>query len=146
MLPLRNVGILYKTTHYLPQKALFMLYNSFILPYITYMYCNIVWAACANTKINSIYILQKKALRICTGSQFLAHTDPIFYELKTLKVHDLNSLQSLIFMFKYTNNLLPRSFQNFFTLNNTIHSYPMNSQFFKFSFGQSQNSYCSKVH
>ena len=51
----------------------------------------------------------KKALRICSGSQLLAHTDPLYYELKTLKVHDLNSLQSFIFMFKYTNNLLPGS-------------------------------------
>ena len=78
----RNVGILYKTKIYLPQKALFLLCHSLILPYITY--CNIVWATCAKNKINYIYILQKKALRICTGSQFLAHTDQLFYELKTL--------------------------------------------------------------
>ena len=64
----RNVGILYKTTHYLPPKALFMLYNSFILPYITY--CNIVWAACAKTKINSIYILKKKLLGFVLDHNF----------------------------------------------------------------------------
>ena len=99
-----------------------MLYNSLILPYITY--CNLVWATSAKTNINPIFLLQKKALRICTGSQYLAHTNPLFYELKTLKVYDINSLQSLLFMFKYKNNLLPRSFRNFFVLNSAIHSYP----------------------
>ena len=118
----RNIGILYKTKIYLPKDALFMLYNSLILPYITY--CNIVWATCAKTKTDTIYMLQKKALRICTGSHFLAHTDPLFCDFKTLKVIDINSVQSLIFMYKYKNNLLPRSFRNFFTVNNAIHSYP----------------------
>ena len=99
-----------------------MLYNSLILPYITY--CNLVWATSSKTKINTIYLLQKKALRICTGSQYLAHSNPLFHKLKTLKVFDINSLQGLIFMFKYTHNLLPHSFQDFFTLNSTIHSYP----------------------
>ena len=118
----RNVGILYKTKHYLPKNILVMLYNSLILPYVSY--CNLVWATSAKTKINSIYLLQKKALRICTGSQYLAHTNPLFYELKTLKVSDINTLQNLLFMFKYTNKLLPHSFKNFFTLNSAIHSYP----------------------
>ena len=76
----------------------------------------------AKTKIDPIHLLQKKAIRICTGSQYLAHTNPLFNELKTLNVFHINSLQSLLFMFK--NNLLPYSFHNFFILNSTIHSYP----------------------
>ena len=99
-----------------------MLYNSLILSYISY--CNLVWATGAKTKIDPINLLQKKAIRICTGSQYLAHTNPLFNELKTLNVFHINSLQSLLFMFKYKNNLLPYSFHDFFTLNSTIHSYP----------------------
>ena len=118
----RNIGILYKTRNYLPKKALFLLYNSLILPYINY--CNLVWATSAKTKINSIHLLQKKAIRICTGAQYLAHTNSLFSNLKTLKVFDINSLQSLIFMYKYKNKLLPPSFHDFFTLNSAIHSYP----------------------
>ena len=117
----RNVGILYKTTNYLPKTTLFMLYYSLILSYITY--CNLVWATGAKTKIDPIHLLQKKGIRICTGSQYLAHTYPLFNELKTLNVIHINSLQSLLFMFKFKNNLLPYSFHNFFTLNSTIHSY-----------------------
>ena len=54
----------------------------------------------------------------------LAHTNSLFSHLKTLKVVDINTLQSLIFMYKYKNKLLPASFHDFFTLNSAIHSYP----------------------
>ena len=78
-----------------------------------------------------ILLLQKKALRICTGSSYRENSDPLFCKLKTLKITDINSLQVAIFMFKYSNNQLPSSFQSLFTLNNTIHSYPTrNSQNF----------------
>ena len=105
----------------IPCFTLVMLYNSLILPYITY--CNLVWATSAKTKINSIYSLQKKALCIYTGSPYLSHTSPIFYKLKTLTAFDINSLQSLLIMFKYLNNMLPLSFQNFYTMNEATHSY-----------------------
>ena len=106
-----------------------MLYNSLLLPYMTY--CNLIWASGGKTKINSIYLLQKKALRLCTGSHYLKHTDPLFSKLKTLHIFDINTLQSLIFMYKYKNKLLPESFKDFFTLNSDIHSYPTrNSQNF----------------
>ena len=118
----RNVGILYKMKKYIPCNTLVMLYNSLILPYVSY--CNLVWATCAKTKINSIHLLQKKAIRICTGSPYLSHTSPLFHKLKTLTVFDINSMQSLLLMFKYLNNMLPLSFQNFYTMNKTIHSYP----------------------
>ena len=72
----RSVGIINKLKFLLPHTTLFLLYNTLVLPYITY--CNIVWANCGVTKLNSIILLQKRTLRICTGSLFLAHTDPLF--------------------------------------------------------------------
>ena len=82
------------------QRLLSLCYTiiSLILPYITY--CNLIWATGAKTKLDHIHLLQKKAIRICTGSQYLAHTNPLFNELKTLNVFHINSLQSLLFMFK----------------------------------------------
>ena len=125
----RGIGILFKLKPFVPQTALFLLYNTMVLPYITY--CNIVWASCAKTKLTPILLLQKKALRICTGSSYRENSDPLFCKLKTLKITDINSLQVAIFMFKYSNNQLPSSFQSLFTLNNTIHSYQTrNSQNF----------------
>ena len=125
----KGIGILLKLKEILPPETLFLLYNSLILPHITY--CNIVWATCCKSRLNSILLLQKKALRICTNSNYLAHTNPLFHQLKTLNVFDINRLQTAIFMFKYTNNQLPAPFDHLFTFNKDIHSYPTrNSQNF----------------
>ena len=48
------------------------------------------------TKLDHIFLLQKKAVRICTKSSYLSHTDPLFKSL-----YDINTLQIAIFMFKY---------------------------------------------
>ena len=118
----RNIGILYKLKDLLKEKSLFILYNALILPYITY--CNIVWANSNKTRIQSVHLLQKRALRICTHSHYLSRSEPLFQNLKTLKIHDIHTLQSAIFMFKYTTNTLPSSFHNLYSANFNFHSYP----------------------
>ena len=35
-----------------------------------------------NLKNNQIYLLQKKAIRLCAGSDFYDHTDPLFYRFR----------------------------------------------------------------
>ena len=54
----RSVGIINKLKFLLPHTTLFSLYNTLVLPYITY--CNIVWANCGVTKLNAILLLQKR--------------------------------------------------------------------------------------
>jgi len=117
----KAIGILWKLKPILTKRILLVLYNSFVLPYINY--CNIVWGNCNKSKIESLFLLQKKAIRVCTHSAYLAHTDPLFKQLNTLKVHDLHTYQSAIFMFKHTTHLLP-FFHDAFTQNTNIHSYP----------------------
>ena len=118
----KGLGIINKLKYILPQSTLFLLYNTLILPYITY--CNIVWANCGVTKLHPILLLQKRAIRLCSGSDFLAHTNPVFCRFKILKVNDLNTFQVAIFMFKYINKQLPSSFNDLFILNNALHHYP----------------------
>ena len=121
----KGVGIISKLKLFLPQSTLLLLYNTMVLPYITY--CNTVWANCAKTKILPILLLQKRALRICSGAPYLANSDPLFRKLKTMKIADINTFQVAVFMFKYFNNQLPSTFDNMFTLNESIHSYPTRS-------------------
>ena len=118
----KAIGILYKLKHILNEKILFMLYNTLILPHINY--CNIVWGNCCKTKINSLFLLQKKAIRICTHSDYYSHTNPLFHQLKTLKINDIHSFQTALFMYKYTSNILPQIFHNIFKYNANVHSYP----------------------
>ena len=99
-----------------------MIYNVLILPHINY--CNMVWGNCHRTKLDKTLLLQKKAVRICTSSPHLSHTNPLFHSLKILKVHDINTLHTVIFTYRYNNKLLPQVFNDFFSPNKTLHPYP----------------------
>jgi hypothetical protein len=131
----RGVGIIGRLRSTLPSTILFSLYNTLVLPYLSY--CNIAWAIndskhqslCpwtrpATTKLDKLFIYQKKALRIvCTGSYFRSHSKPLFHDLKTLNIFDINKLQTALFMYRYEYNLLPNSFKGFLSKHKDVHNY-----------------------
>ena len=117
----RIIGILYKIKQYLPTYALLLLYKSFILSYLSYG--NIAWGSGNKKQLNSIFILQKRALRLCTNSHYLAKTNSIFRNHRLLKVKDINILQTAVFMFKLNKALVPNSFKQMFISNKQIHQY-----------------------
>ena len=55
-----------------PESELHCLYNSITVPYL--LNCNLIWGGAANTHLNKLLILQKRALRIISQSVYLAHT------------------------------------------------------------------------
>lgn len=116
-------GIIRKIRSFLPEKSVHTLYNTFILPYLSY--CAIIWADRNNSNLDSLFLLQKKSIRICTNSLWLAHTDPLFSALNSLKIHDIHLFQLAIFMYKYNNDMLPPDLldANFFLNNDDIHKY-----------------------
>ena len=117
----RCIGILFKLKHCLPLHILLTLYNSILLPHISY--CNIVWGS-FKSENNQIYLLHKKAIRLCAGSDFYDHTDPLFYRFKTLKVDDIHTLQIALFMYRFHSKQLPTIFEHMFKLNSAVHNYP----------------------
>ena len=58
--------------------------------------------------------MQKKAIRLITFSDFDAHTSPLFFELKLLKLQDHFKLQTLYFMQQFFIGKLPKIFDAFF--------------------------------
>ena len=112
---------MYKVKDILPFNALILLYKSFILSYLSYGI--IIWGNCYSKNIDSLFKLQKRAVRLCTGSHYRAHTDPIFKRFQLLKVSDINIVQTASFMFKLRKNLLPSYFNSMFMCNWQIHSY-----------------------
>ena len=117
----RAIGVLYRIRPFIPLRILTNLYNTLILPYLSY--CNIVWGKCSNTLINKLYVLQKRALRAITNSHPRTPSDPLFKKLKVLNIFDICKLQTALFMYKYLNNLLPEVFNNMFMLNSEMHQY-----------------------
>ena len=117
----KSIGIIYRSKFYLPKKSLITLYYSLIYPYL--FYCNMVWASTYETNLHRIVILQKRAIRIISKSNFDDHTSPIFKSLGILKFHDIHIAQISQFMYSYTKSLLPDKFCNIFSTHRQIHSH-----------------------
>lgn len=116
-------GIIRKIRPFLPPESLRTLYETLVLPYLNY--CTVIWADKNNSHLDSLFLLQKKVIRTCTFSLWLAHTDPLFQSLNTLKIHDIYLFQLGTFMYKYYHNMLPPDIldNSFFTTNQTIHDH-----------------------
>ena len=57
------------------------------------------------------------------GSSRLAHTDPIFHDLKIMKLKELYVYSVQLFMYKYHHDALPMIFSNFYVRNSIIHEH-----------------------
>ena len=112
---------MYTVKRYLPETALLTLYNTLFLSYINYGIT--AWSSTGNVGKEKLHILQKRALRAISNSEFRSPSNPLFIKYNNLKVTDLCNLNIGTFMFKYRNNLLPPSFDNMFTINADNHHY-----------------------
>ena len=72
-------------------------------------------------------MLQKKAVRIITNSDYNAHSKPLFFTQRILNVFDIYKYQVSVFMFKYVKGLLPSNFNTYFSYNREFHSYDTRS-------------------
>ena len=111
-----GLGILSRIKLVVPRNVLLMLYYTMIYPYLTY--CTIVWGSANSSVLNHIVILQKRAIRLILNSHYRASSSALFYALKLLKVPDIVNFQTMHFMFKLKNNLLPLSCMNYVSVAN----------------------------
>ena len=102
----RTVGVMTRLKNFLPANFLLTLYNSLILPYLNYGL--IVWGE----KCSKLFTIQKRAVRLMLNAKYNSHTEPIFKELKLLKISDLYSAQEFRLVFKLRRKLLPKYFLN----------------------------------
>ena len=103
----KTIGILNRLKHELPLPILNTIYNTLFLPHLYYGI--LLWGS----ETKSIHKLQKRVLRIISGSKFNAHTEPICREEQLLKVNEIYKLAIYKFYFKLINNELPHYFQDF---------------------------------
>jgi len=115
----KSIGILTKVSKFVNKDTLHMLYNCFVLPYLRYG--NIVWGRAASNHITRLFILQKRAIRIISGAEFLAHTNQLFYDHHTLKLQDLNIYLCALFVYKIYHNMFPSAFSSPFRITPTVH-------------------------
>jgi Reverse transcriptase (RNA-dependent DNA polymerase) len=112
----KAVGMINSVKNKLSKTTMLLLYHTMIYPHLTY--CNIVWGCACQTELNRIVTMQKKAIRLITGSHYLSSTAPLFHNLSLLRFPEINKFQTGVFMFKYKNFLLPDSCFHYFNISN----------------------------
>ena len=100
---------------FLPESALLSLYYTLFLSHINYGIT--AWSSANSVDKDRLHVLQKRALRAVTNSEYRSHSNPLFIKYNQLKISDLCNHNIGIFMYKYCNNLLPSSFNNMFKTN-----------------------------
>ena len=100
----RSISVLSKAKHILDHKSLYILYCSLILPYL--QYCAEVWGNTYTCTIQSLSILQKRAIRIIHNTGYRDHTNSLFLKSKTLKFTDLVHFQTAQIMYKAINAII----------------------------------------
>ena len=83
----KSLGIIFKASFCLNEASLRTLYFSLVYPYLCY--CVGVWGSTYPSNLKRVVTLQKRAIRIISKSKFDAHTDPLFKELKMLKLDSI---------------------------------------------------------
>lgn len=107
----RGIDILAKFRHYLSIDFTSSLpYNYLFTSYI----CCVNLGNTYITNLKRVIVLQKKALRVITFSDYRAHTTPLFKMHNVLKFVDIVKFYNGIFMFSYSTGLLPADFNDFF--------------------------------
>ena len=100
-------GILYRLKNVFSENVLFVLYNSLIVSYMNYGL--LLWGIHSH----KLELLQKKALRLMTNSNYLAHTTPLLIKHGLLNVRDMYKLKLLKFYYKLSYDLLPPYFNKY---------------------------------
>lgn len=103
----RIVGLLYRLKHIYPKNVLYTLYNSLILPHLTY--CILIWGSTI-VKGHPLHLLQKRAVRTISNSDYLAHSEPICKRMKLLIITDIYRIAIWKFYYKLMNGNLPSYF------------------------------------
>ena len=64
-------------------------------------------------EVKKLEIIQKRAIRLITGSNYVAHTEPLFIQLGVLKVQDIFKLKLLKLHYKLCYGTLPQYFNHY---------------------------------
>ena len=94
----RHTGILYKIRENLPMKARIDYYYAFIYPYLAYH--TIIWGGTYPVHLQPLIVQQKRTIRTIANAGFIDHTEPLFKQLKLLKVQDIYNFQLGTYMYR----------------------------------------------
>ena len=106
----KSIGVLYRIKDFVPRSILIKLYNTLILPYLSY--CISIWGGTCDTHTDQIIKLQKRALRIICNKSFREHTNDLFISCSILKFNDIYRYNLAVYFYK------SKQYENFISSHN----------------------------
>ena len=131
----RGIGILSKLKNFMGVELLKTIYYCLVYSHLSYGIE--AWGSASADDLHKILVLQKKAVRIMSGSQYfqiygepavpLPASEPLFKNLRILKLSDVFILNISKFIFLTLLGQSPAIFTSWFTLSNSIHTHATTS-------------------
>ena len=81
------------------------------------------WGSASETTLHPLKIIQKRSIRIITGSKYRAHAEPLFHQLQCLKLNDIYKLEMAKLMYRINNNMISSTKANGFQLISQYHNH-----------------------
>ena len=118
----KTIGIIYQLKKigapiHILKSVYFALFESYL------NYGLICWGQSDSTYFNKIEVMQNKVIRIISGSDSDANCNPLYKNLKIIKVKDLLHLKYASLMWDFDHNEIPNNFKDYFVYANKTHSY-----------------------
>ena len=117
----KSTGIVAKIWHYVPRRFLLSVYNSLIIPYLTYGICG--WGNDALTFQRKIITLKKRALRLIYVCKSKEHIVPFFLKSNCLPLPSLFFRDCRYLLYDINRQTAPDSILSQFIKTSQIHNY-----------------------
>ena len=117
----RTCGIFCKLRQYVSPEILNVLYYSLFFSIVSYGIS--IWGLTHPSTLDILFKLQKKAIRIITFNDRYTHTNPLFSQLKILKISDILSFQLLSFIYQCQHDPPVSHFENLVIPLENVHNY-----------------------
>ena len=101
------IGLLWRLKDLYQMTVLRMLYNSLILPHLSY---GILTRDAKISRDDKLHLVKKRYIRIISNNFYIAHTELICKDLRIINSPDMCSVAMWKFYYKLMNNMLPSYF------------------------------------
>ena len=122
----RNLAVMNRIKNFIPMCTRKTLYNSLILPHLSYGV--VAWGNTRSKEMKRLKIIQKRAARFITKAKYNAHTNPIFNSQNLLTIDDIFKLQCCKIYQKRLKDQLPIFFNTLLPFVSETHNYPTRQQ------------------
>ena len=101
--------------NFLPPEALYSIYYALFHSHISYAIQ--IWSSGNPSNLESLFKIQKKAIRLISLATYNAHTEPLFKQLEILPIKALANFTKCQFMQQFKQKTLPSSLHNIWIRN-----------------------------